>query len=174
MFRARYADVYKGDVHWQAIDVTGSDTYQWRAGSTYVANPPYFEGLTMTPPPVTDIVGAKPLAILGGAPVRRDPMPPRNALGREQRVDRGRRVAVEALPAGDANAVLAIGERHVPGDLALHFQLGAQVRCGDQRTQRDGIGRPDANGHVAHAGLDQLAGEHGDGRRRHAAASLQQ
>ncbi|MCP1468824.1 aconitate hydratase [Sphingobium sp. OAS761] len=65
MFQARYANVYKGDAHWQAIDVTGSDTYQWRAGSTYVANPPYFEGLTMTPKPVTDIVGAKPLAIFG-------------------------------------------------------------------------------------------------------------
>ena len=65
MFRARYADVYKGDAHWQAIDVTGSETYQWRAGSTYVANPPYFEGMTMTPAPVGDIIGAKPLAILG-------------------------------------------------------------------------------------------------------------
>jgi len=65
MFQARYANVYKGDAHWQAIDVTGSDTYQWRAGSTYVANPPYFEGLSMTPAPVTDIVEAKPLAIFG-------------------------------------------------------------------------------------------------------------
>ena len=65
MFEARYADVYKGDAHWQAIDVTGSDTYSWRAGSTYIANPPYFEGMEMTPAPVTDIVDAKPLAILG-------------------------------------------------------------------------------------------------------------
>ena len=65
MFQARYADVYKGDAHWQAIDVTGSETYQWRAGSTYVANPPYFEGMTMTPAPVQDIVEAKPLLILG-------------------------------------------------------------------------------------------------------------
>ncbi|OYW45730.1 MAG: aconitate hydratase 1 [Sphingomonadales bacterium 32-68-7] len=65
MFVSRYADVYKGDALWQAIDVTGSDTYQWRPGSTYVANPPYFEGMTMTPAPVTDIVGALPLAILG-------------------------------------------------------------------------------------------------------------
>ena len=65
MFVARYADVYKGDEHWQKIDVTGSDTYQWRASSTYVANPPYFEGMSMTPAPVTDIDGAKPLAILG-------------------------------------------------------------------------------------------------------------
>ncbi|CCW20076.1 Aconitate hydratase [Sphingobium indicum BiD32] len=65
MFQARYANVYKGDAHWQAIDVTGSDTYKWRAGSTYVANPPYFEGLSMTPAPVTDIIEAKPLAIFG-------------------------------------------------------------------------------------------------------------
>ncbi|MPT48612.1 MAG: aconitate hydratase AcnA [Sphingobium sp.] len=65
MFRARYAHVYKGDEHWQAINVTGSETYQWRAGSTYVANPPYFDGMTMTPAPVADIIEAKPLAILG-------------------------------------------------------------------------------------------------------------
>ncbi|MFC3441985.1 aconitate hydratase AcnA [Sphingobium rhizovicinum] len=65
MFQARYANVYKGDAHWQAIEVTGSDTYKWRAGSTYVANPPYFEGLTMTPAPVTDIIDAMPLAIFG-------------------------------------------------------------------------------------------------------------
>ncbi|MGB3845884.1 MAG: aconitate hydratase AcnA [Sphingopyxis sp.] len=65
MFEARYAHVYKGGEHWQKIEVEGSDTYQWRAGSTYVANPPYFEGMTMTPAPVADIVDAKPLAILG-------------------------------------------------------------------------------------------------------------
>jgi aconitate hydratase len=65
MFEARYANVYKGDEHWQAIQVEGSETYQWRAGSTYVANPPYFDGLSMTPAPISDIIDAKPLAILG-------------------------------------------------------------------------------------------------------------
>lgn len=65
MFQTRYADVYKGDAHWQAIDVTGSDTYAWRAGSTYVANPPYFEGMGMTPAPVADIIDAAPLAVFG-------------------------------------------------------------------------------------------------------------
>ena len=65
MFQSRYANVFTGDSRWQAINVAGSDTYRWRAGSTYVANPPYFDGMTMTPAPVTDIVGAKPLAILG-------------------------------------------------------------------------------------------------------------
>ena len=65
MFETRYADVYKGDEHWQAIKVEASDTYSWNPSSTYVANPPYFEGMGMEPAPVTDIVGAKPLAILG-------------------------------------------------------------------------------------------------------------
>ncbi|MBA4762422.1 aconitate hydratase AcnA [Sphingomonas sp.] len=65
MFVSRYSTVFSGDERWQAIDVTGSATYSWRAGSTYVANPPYFEGLTMDPKPVTDIIEAKPLAIFG-------------------------------------------------------------------------------------------------------------
>ena len=65
MFEARYANVYQGDEHWQAIKVEPSNTYQWRPGSTYVANPPYFDGMEMTPAPVMDIRDAKPLAILG-------------------------------------------------------------------------------------------------------------
>jgi aconitate hydratase len=65
MFQARYANVYKGDAHWQGITVEGSATYAWRPGSTYVANPPYFDGMTMTPEAITDIIGARPLAILG-------------------------------------------------------------------------------------------------------------
>ena len=65
MFRDRYGNVYAGDAQWSGIDVTGSDTYAWRAGSTYVANPPYFEGMGMTPAPVQDIIEARPLAVLG-------------------------------------------------------------------------------------------------------------
>jgi aconitate hydratase len=65
MFAKRYGAVYEGDAKWREINVTGSDTYTWRAGSTYIANPPYFEGMEMTPRPVTDIIEAKPLAILG-------------------------------------------------------------------------------------------------------------
>ena len=65
IFVSRYADVYKGDEHWQAIKVEASDTYRWNPTSTYVASPPFFEGMEMTPAPVTDITDAKPLAILG-------------------------------------------------------------------------------------------------------------
>src|SRR3546814_4332878 len=63
MFRARYANVFDGDARWQAINVVASDTYQWRTGSTYVANQPYFEGMNMTPALVIDIIEANPLAI---------------------------------------------------------------------------------------------------------------
>ncbi|APR54397.1 aconitate hydratase AcnA [Sphingomonas koreensis] len=65
MFKSRYGNVYLGDAHWQKINVEGSATYSWPAASTYIANPPYFAGMTMTPAPVADIVDAKPLAILG-------------------------------------------------------------------------------------------------------------
>jgi aconitate hydratase len=65
MFESRYGAVYEGDAKWREIDVLGSDTYTWRAGSTYIHNPPYFEGMTMTPAPISDIIEARPLAILG-------------------------------------------------------------------------------------------------------------
>ncbi len=63
MFRSRYSNVFEGDAHWQAIKIEGGATYKWNPASTYVANPPYFEGMTMTPAPVADIVEARPLAI---------------------------------------------------------------------------------------------------------------
>jgi aconitate hydratase len=63
-FIKRYGEVFEGTKEWQAISVdTESETYRWNGGSTYVQNPPYFDGITMTPPPVTDIVGARVLAI---------------------------------------------------------------------------------------------------------------
>ncbi|MBT4354225.1 MAG: aconitate hydratase AcnA, partial [Rhodospirillaceae bacterium] len=65
MFAARYADVFKGDEEWQKIKVTGGETYNWNSGSTYVRNPPYFEGMTTIPEPVKDIQHANILALLG-------------------------------------------------------------------------------------------------------------
>src|SRR6266481_713636 len=65
MFATRYADVFKGDKSWQAIKVTGGQTYGWDMGSTYVQNPPYFEGMSMEPAPVKDIVEARILGVFG-------------------------------------------------------------------------------------------------------------
>ncbi len=63
MFRERYADVFKGDAEWRKIAVTGGQTYTWSDSSTYVQNPPYFAGITMTPEPVEDIVDARILGL---------------------------------------------------------------------------------------------------------------
>lgn len=79
MFRARYADVYHGDENWRDIAVTGGDTYAWPASSTYIQNPPYFEGMTMTPKPLTDISGARALALFGDS-ITTDHISPAGAI----------------------------------------------------------------------------------------------
>jgi len=65
IFKKKYADVFKGDANWAKIKTTTSETYRWNMGSTYVRNPPYFEGMTKTPAPVADIVDARILALFG-------------------------------------------------------------------------------------------------------------
>jgi aconitate hydratase A / 2-methylisocitrate dehydratase len=65
LFLERYADVFNGDASWRAIDTAGGLTYTWDDASTYVRNPPYFEGMGKTPRPVTDIVGARILGLFG-------------------------------------------------------------------------------------------------------------
>jgi aconitate hydratase len=64
MFATRYADVFKGDQQWRNIDAGDGQTYRWPI-STYVANPPYFEGMTMTPKPIEPIARARILALFG-------------------------------------------------------------------------------------------------------------
>ncbi len=66
MFQERYGDVFKGPEQWQAIHVAAeSDTYRWNSGSTYVQNPPYFEGMDPEVKPLSSIRGARVLAVLG-------------------------------------------------------------------------------------------------------------
>ena len=65
LFGRRYADVFKGDEHWQGIQVAGGQTYAWEGESTYVQNPPYFTGMGMEPGAVTDVVEARVLAVFG-------------------------------------------------------------------------------------------------------------
>ena len=65
MFREQYADVFSGDARWQSIVVPDGDRFAWEPDSTYVRNPPYFEGMTMTPAPLRDITGGRALAVLG-------------------------------------------------------------------------------------------------------------
>ncbi|HEX4649368.1 MAG TPA: aconitate hydratase AcnA [Steroidobacteraceae bacterium] len=65
MFRSSYASVFKGDDNWAGIKVPAGKRYEWEARSTYVKNPPYFEGMTMTPRALEDVRGARVLAVLG-------------------------------------------------------------------------------------------------------------
>jgi aconitate hydratase len=65
MFKAGYASVFAGDENWNAIAVPEGEVYEWDPTSTYVRNPPYFDGMTMTPGAVADIRGARVLALLG-------------------------------------------------------------------------------------------------------------
>ncbi len=64
-FQAKYADVFKGDEKWQGVKTTDQQTYDWPATSTYVQNPPYFQGITMDTKKIENIEGAKVLALLG-------------------------------------------------------------------------------------------------------------
>ncbi|AWZ25048.1 MULTISPECIES: aconitate hydratase AcnA [Rhodococcus] len=65
MFRKSYADVFKGDERWQNLETPEGDTFAWDEDSTYVRKAPYFEGMTMEPDAVSDIKGARVLALLG-------------------------------------------------------------------------------------------------------------
>ncbi len=65
MFKSRYADVFTGPKEWQSVKTASGQTYAWDAASTYVQHPPLFEGLARLPQPITDIVEARLLALLG-------------------------------------------------------------------------------------------------------------
>jgi aconitate hydratase len=65
MYRDVYARVFEGDERWQAISPPAGDRFAWDDQSTYVRNPPYFDGLTIEPPPPQPIAGARVLAVLG-------------------------------------------------------------------------------------------------------------
>ncbi len=65
MFKQSYADVFAGDERWQGLEVAEGSRFQWDPESTYIREPTFLEGMTMTAPPATDITGARVLALLG-------------------------------------------------------------------------------------------------------------
>ncbi|HEY4954271.1 MAG TPA: aconitate hydratase AcnA [Gemmatimonadaceae bacterium] len=65
MFKTQYANVFDGDDSWRGLPVPEGDLYAWDESSTYVKNPPFFDGMTLTPPGVKPITGARALAMLG-------------------------------------------------------------------------------------------------------------
>ena len=151
MFRKRYADVYHGDERWRAIEVTGGATYVWPPESTYIQNPPYFTGMTMTPAPPGDIENARVLAVFGDSittdhisPAGRDqarqprgPLPAR-AWGQPRRVQQLRRPArqprsddarhLRQHPHPQPHARQCRGRLH---PLCADRRDDADLRCGD-------------------------------------------
>jgi aconitate hydratase len=79
MFAKDYADVFAGDTRWQTLPTPEGETFSWDPESTYVRKPPYFEGMAAQPPPVSDISGARVLALLGDS-VTTDHISPAGAI----------------------------------------------------------------------------------------------
>ena len=65
MFREQYADVFSGDDRWRSLEGPGGNRFVWEPDSTYIRNPPFFDGITLQPAPLKDIDGARALAVLG-------------------------------------------------------------------------------------------------------------
>jgi aconitate hydratase len=65
MFAKEYADVFTGDEHWRALPIPEGDLYAWDENSTYIKNPPYFEGMQVRPSAIEDLRGLRALAVLG-------------------------------------------------------------------------------------------------------------
>ncbi|MBV6631720.1 MAG: aconitate hydratase AcnA [Alphaproteobacteria bacterium] len=82
MFVERYSDVFKGPEEWQSINVGGGLTYDWSEGSTYVQNPPFFQGMTAEPEAIADVKGARMLAKLADS-VTTDHISPAGAIKKD-------------------------------------------------------------------------------------------
>jgi aconitate hydratase len=101
MFRTRYGAVFDGDEYWQQVPVAEGETFSWLDDSTYVKNPPFFEGMTMTPRPVTDIAGARVLAMVGDS-VTTDHISPAGSIGPD--TPAGRYLTGHGVARGDFNS----------------------------------------------------------------------
>ena len=101
MYTRDYADVYAGDERWQGLDTPEGDTFAWKEESTYVRKAPFFEGLTMELTPVSDIEGARVLALLGDS-VTTDHISPAGAIKADSPA--GRYLAEHGVARADFNS----------------------------------------------------------------------
>ena len=101
MFTSRYADVFAGDEKWQSLPTPTGDTFEWAADSTYVRKPPYFDGMPAAPEPVTDVVGARVLAMLGDS-VTTDHISPAGSIKAD--TPAGRYLAAHGVDRKDFNS----------------------------------------------------------------------
>ena len=97
MFRKSYAEVYDGDSRWRSLPVPEGETYAWDEDSTYIRKAPYFEAMSLTPPPLKEVEGARVLAVLGDS-VTTDHISPAGSIKRDSPagkylIERGVKVA---------------------------------------------------------------------------------
>ena len=102
MFKARYADVYAGDARWQGLEIPTGKIYEWDDSSTYVQNPPYFEGMTLDTDDISQIKGARCLAKLGDS-ITTDHISPAGVIKPDQ--DAGEYLLSKGVQQADFNSL---------------------------------------------------------------------
>jgi aconitate hydratase len=158
-FLGRYGDVFKGDAEWRKIKVKTGLTYQWDGNSTYVQNPPYFTGMSLTPAPVTDIVDACILGLFLDS-ITTDHISPAGSIKADSPA--GRYLASQGVSRIDFNsygsrrgnhqvmmrgtfANIRIRNQMVPGvegGVTIHYPSGAQLPIYDAAMQYQAHGVP--------------------------------
>ena len=159
MFRTRYSAVFDGDEYWQQVRTEAGQTYAWQDDSTYVKNPPFFETMTMTPAPVTDIVDARVLVMVGDS-VTTDHISPAGSIG--PTTPAGRYLSEHGVPRQDWNSYGARRGNHevmmrgtfanvrlrnrlapgTEGGLTLHLPEGTETSIYDAAMQYAADGVP--------------------------------
>ena len=186
MFRTRYSAVFDGDEYWQQVSTAAGETYAWQDDSTYVQNPPFFEGMTMTPAPVTDIASARVLAMVGDS-VTTDHISPAGSIG--PATPAGRYLTEHGVAREDFNSYGARRGNHevmmrgtfanvrlrnllapgTEGGVTLHLPDGTETSIFDAAMQYADEGDParGAGGsRVRHGQQPRLGGQgHGPARR---------
>jgi aconitate hydratase len=158
MFRKSYAEVFEGDERWNSLDVPTGELFAWDDASTYVRRPPYFDGMPPTPEPVTDIRGARVLAVLGDS-VTTDHISPAGVIKKDSPA--GRYLLEKGIEVKDFNsygsrrgnhevmvrgtfANIRLRNRLAPdteGGVTLHLPDGEQMTIYDaaMRYQEEGV-----------------------------------
>jgi aconitate hydratase len=159
MFKKGYANVFAGDANWNAIKTPAGKIYSWDGKSTYVKNPPYFDGMTMTPAPLTDISGARALAVLGDS-VTTDHISPAGNIAKSSPA--AKYLIAQGVQAADFNSYGARRGNHevmmrgtfanirlrnlllpgTEGGVTLHIPSGEQMAIFDASVKYKAAGTP--------------------------------
>ena len=159
MFKKGYANVFAGDANWNAIKTPAGKIYAWDGKSTYVKNPPYFDGITMTPAPPTDIKGARVLAVLGDS-VTTDHISPAGNIAKSSPA--AQYLIAQGVQAADFNSYGARRGNHevmmrgtfanirlrnlllpgTEGGVTLHIPSGAEMSIFDASVKYKAAGTP--------------------------------